>query len=115
AFYTFKEQMIKEGKVRKIEPRLLKRCLDTYGKNTTHIMTYFDQMNVDKYPTIQERFMLAQVHYSVQYESVRTLTDFFHRRTSWLYFHRDEVRRHKKTAALYMKELFEWTKEEQEK
>lgn len=115
AFYTFKEQMIQEGKIRKIDPSLLKRCLHTYGKNTTQIMTYFDQMNVDKYPTIQERFMLAQLHYSVQYESVRTLTDFFNRRTSWLYFHRDEVMKYKKIAALYMRKVFDWTKEEQEK
>ncbi len=115
AFHPFKEQMIQEGNQRKIETRLLKRCIHTYGKNTTQIMTCFDHMDADKYPTIEERFMLAQLHYSVEYESVHTLTDFFNRRTSWLYFHIDEVIRHKKVAALYMSELFEWTKEEQEK
>lgn len=112
SFHTFSEHILAEGKKRNIDEVFVNRSIHTYGKNCTHIIKLFDLINVDTYPTTETRWMLAQLHYSVQFERLYSLADFFSRRTGWLYFHIEEVEKHKETAGVYMGELFQWTQKE---
>jgi len=112
SFEGFKEQMMKEGEERYIDKELMNRCLHTYGKNCTTILSIFDTLDPEKYPPEEQRFVLAQLHYSYTYECMYSLVDFFKRRTGWLYFHIEDVQKYNNIAACYMAELTGWTEEE---
>ncbi len=52
--------------------------------------------------------------YAIHAEMAHTLTDFFIRRTSDLYFNIEKVNKLKRAVTVKMASLFHWTKEEQE-
>lgn len=112
SFELFNQQMMQEGEERYIDQELMNRCLHTYGKNSKRILSIYDAIDPEKYPPEEQRFVLAQLHYSYTYESMYSLVDFFKRRTGWLYFHIEDVQTYKDVCACYMKELAGWTEKE---
>lgn len=115
SFELFKTQMMKDAEERYIDEELMNRCVHTYGKNCTNILSVFDALDPEIYPPEEQRFVLAQLHYSYTYESMYSLVDFFKRRTGWLYFHIEDVKKYKNIAACYMGDLVGWTDEEKKK
>lgn len=114
AFHVFAEVYVEKGKRRNINEQSMKQCLRTYGKNCETILSYFDEMKEQKHHTVDERFILSQLKYSILYESVYTPADFLIRRTSRLYFHTKEVKHYQEIIGTYMEHIFKWSAFEKE-
>ncbi|SFB00254.1 glycerol-3-phosphate dehydrogenase [Lentibacillus halodurans] len=78
-----------------------------YGTNTEEllkqIMDYDDRFDDDEL-----RNIAAEIRYTVEHEMAATLADFYDRRTSYLLFDLDKVKRTMNTATNEMKAALQW-------
>lgn len=82
--------------------------VEAYGKQTDIILS---QMGEAEYSDAELSLLKAEAWYTVNYEMVATLQDFFVRRTGLMYFEIRKVKQYRREIALYLKELLEWDDE----
>lgn len=85
------------------------RLASIYGTNVDQLFAFVKEAD-GSLPRID----YAQLMYAIHAEMAHTLTDFFIRRTSDLYFNIEKVNKLKRAVTVKMASLFHWTKEEQE-
>jgi glycerol-3-phosphate dehydrogenase len=85
----------------------MEALVDRYGSNTPYVL---ERLEVLKQKEKHELPLLlrAQLHYSVEEELCCSLSDFLIRRTSYAYFHTDELSKWKIALLNYMSELLSW-------
>ncbi|WLD94024.1 glycerol-3-phosphate dehydrogenase/oxidase [Alkalihalobacillus sp. AL-G] len=105
------EQGVQAGFEHDIAETLSKR----YGSNVEKLYEiarwHLGIQGEDKLPI----WLQATLIYSIEEEMTATLTDFFIRRTSQLYFHIDEVEKWKEPVRSFIGDYLNWTVEEAEK
>lgn len=87
-----------------------------YGSNTEklfQLMSDYDSQYCDK----EQRNILAELRFTIEYEMVASLVDFYDRRTSYLLFNLDKITRTLDMVAKEMASILQWdqTKTETEK
>ncbi|CDO03536.1 Aerobic glycerol-3-phosphate dehydrogenase [Oceanobacillus picturae] len=87
-----------------------------YGSNTEKLLHLISELNTT-YTDKEERDVLAEVHYTIQHEMVASLIDFYDRRTSYLLFNLEKVKRSLPYVAKEMATILQWdsAKEEEER
>ncbi|MCP4520759.1 MAG: glycerol-3-phosphate dehydrogenase/oxidase [Cytophagales bacterium] len=86
-----------------------------YGKNGLGIFEHhyrFPKKHKDYHLPL---FVFLALDYSVRYEFVYSIDDFYTRRTDWFYFYIELVKSTLNEAVHYMEDHFHWTKEEKMK
>ncbi|HLS09111.1 glycerol-3-phosphate dehydrogenase/oxidase, partial [Lentibacillus sp.] len=78
-----------------------------YGTNTEMLLKEIAEYD-DYFDDDEERNIAAEVRYTVEHEMVATLADFYDRRTSYLLFDLDKVKRTVNAATDEMKEALQW-------
>ncbi|SES91980.1 glycerol-3-phosphate dehydrogenase/glycerol kinase [Oceanobacillus limi] len=84
-----------------------------YGSNTEsllQLMSDFDQ----KYSNKEQRNILAELHYTVKNEMVSTLADFYDRRTSYLLFDLEKVKRTLDVVTEELTSILNWDEQKKE-
>lgn len=79
--------------------------VSNYGKQTDLIIEGFNERR-EKDPEI--RLGMAELDFTLKYEAVFSLLDFFERRTGRLYFDIGSIDKLKEPAIMHMKEFFNW-------
>lgn len=79
--------------------------VETYGKQTEEIIKQFKTMGDDE---AELSLLKAEAWFCIHHEMVRTLEDFFVRRTGLLYFEIRKLIRHQQAIASYFKALLGW-------
>lgn len=108
-FQTFSGSIQKKGRQRQIEEADMQACIQTYGKNSEKVLLYMDELADREDISPKERFVLAQLTYSIQFESIYSPADFFIRRQGSLYFKIDDVHTYKDIVISYMEHEFQWS------
>lgn len=86
-----------------------------YGSNAYKIFEHHYRFK-NKYKDYHlPLFVFLALDYSLRYEFVYSLNDFFVRRTDWFYFYKEIVIDVYKDVAHYMEDYFEWSVEKREK
>ncbi len=80
--------------------------VENYGRATDIILDHFHPH--ENYPA-ELMLLQAEAWYAVNHEMVTSLSDFLVRRTGLLYFDIRSVRQYKKSLALYLQTLLDWT------
>lgn len=87
-------------------PYLANYAVLNYGKQTNVIL---ENLSCFKDDTIKEALIRAELKYTIEYEMVHSLTDFFVRRTSRLYFEIDAIKKYQDIIVKDMANYFNWT------
>jgi glycerol-3-phosphate dehydrogenase len=104
AIDEFLKAKIKSAMKLKIDEDLVRLWVYRYGTNTDEILeTCFNFK--DNYSSPAELALFSELKYTIDNESVRTLSDFFIRRTGMAYFHIDLVHKLKEQAAEILSSL----------
>lgn len=79
----------------------------TYGKQADVIMEKVSEFNKGE---VEERLLLAELWYSIHYEMMNSLSDFFVRRTGRLFFDIESVQNYKTLVLEYCTDTLKWDK-----
>ncbi|SDQ15949.1 glycerol-3-phosphate dehydrogenase/oxidase [Virgibacillus salinus] len=79
-----------------------------YGSNTENLLKLIDRYD-DRFEDKELRNIAAEVRYTVEHEMAASLADFYDRRTSYLLFDLDKVKRTLPIVTEEMAQLLEWT------
>lgn len=85
-----------------------------YGSNTEKLLQTIDSYG-DQEKNQEERNILGELRYTIENEMVTTLTDFYDRRTSYLLFDLDLVKKTLNIVAEEMAKLLQWNESMKEK
>ena len=109
-FQVFLEEktpsLVALGLTKEVAIKLIRR----YGKNIDKVIALFEEKEFQVSELPLEIYL--SLNYSLKYEMVITLQDFFIRRTNALYFNISLVKNHKIEVANFMQRFFNWTGEE---
>lgn len=90
-------------------PLLTARYLiENYGRQTDEILSAVEEPSGNEEP-FDLKLLKAELHFTVQYEMVTSLRDFFVRRTGLLYFDIHKVVHWKQEIVQMLKTLFGWS------
>ncbi|MEN0665069.1 glycerol-3-phosphate dehydrogenase/oxidase [Caldifermentibacillus hisashii] len=81
-----------------------------YGSNTEKVIEAIKEYN-EKYSNLEERSVAAEVKYTIENEMVATLSDFFDRRTSYLLFDPDKMKRNFHVVTREMATILNWNQQ----
>lgn len=81
--------------------------VSNYGKQTDTILDDFNNRK-EKDPDV--RLGLSELEFTVKYEAVHSLLDFFERRTGRLYFNIGSIEKLREPVISYLKSYFNWDK-----
>ncbi|EQB37922.1 hypothetical protein M948_04975 [Virgibacillus sp. CM-4] len=84
-----------------------------YGSNTEKLLKLISELD-SIYAKKEERDVLAELHYTLQFEMVASLADFYDRRTSYLLFDLEKVKRSLPYVTQEMATILHWDKEREE-
>ncbi|PGS55816.1 glycerol-3-phosphate dehydrogenase/oxidase [Bacillus sp. AFS041924] len=107
-FHYFKKRFSSVGVAIGLSESEYKRLSKIYGSNIEHLMniSFSDFRNYTKLPLS----LFLQLEYSIQNEMTVKPVDFFIRRTGFLYFQIDLVKKYKDEVIRYMANRLSWNK-----
>lgn len=82
------------------------QLVETFGKQTDHILNYFLNHPMPDDPELG--LLLAQAWFTIRHEMTVSADDFFVRRTGLLFFDIHQVMTYKQAVASFMKEQLSW-------
>lgn len=114
-FHDFSKTMKNKGKQLQLNEDDIQECIQTFGKNCEHILRYMAERTETGNFLPNERFVLAQLMYCIQFESIFTPADYFIRRKGSLFFNIDAVKTYKELVISHMENVFHWSDDEKAK
>ncbi len=96
-----------------VEHRQLKELVYKYGRNTDAVLELFDTFSQSRYH-VEQKLLLAELHYTVSQELVTNLSDFLIRRTGRLYFERPSIEPNLSLLHNELSKLLNWTREQKQ-
>ncbi len=105
AYKTFAQTLYHESKEQGLTEFQATYLTTTYGK---HAVPIIDSAISQEEGALETRLVKAQLDFCTQYESVYYPSDFFERRTGWLYFQVHHLRKHLPTIIGELSHVFTW-------
>ncbi len=105
------DQLTAAYKTTGIEREMIADLVYKYGKNTEKIYDLFNELNRSDL-AVEDRLLIAELHYGVKEEMVTNLSDFLIRRTARLYFERSIIQQKWTLMTNELNILLQWTAEE---
>ncbi len=106
-----KKQLFIEGQrvgLSKVECEILYQL---FGKNAHRVFEHHYKFREKHTDYNLPLLVFLALDYSLRYEFVYSLTDFYVRRTDWFYFYIELVKKTAKDVAHYMEDYFDWSVE----
>lgn len=98
----------------RLTKEIIQAYVTRYGSNTEKLLKIIKDFD-DLYNDDEQRNVAAEARYAVEHEMAASLADFYDRRTSYLLFDLDKVKRTMETAADEMQSALEWDFETRQK
>lgn len=114
-FSSFIKKQIDHGVKLGLSKEEAKELSAFYGSNIETVFQLLKRNKGDLEQLNLPLLLATKLLYSLKYEMVATPTDFWNRRTGYLLFNIDLVKRYKKEVLAYMAQYFEWDPKVKEK
>jgi glycerol-3-phosphate dehydrogenase len=119
SFEELEKAMISEGIGKGLSQKEVSECFVIYGSNTSRIFSLLDSLDKDvelcSSHNLSERFLRAQLAYSIEEEMTLNAIDFLIRRTGWILFDIQKAEELWKKITSWMGEYFDWDAKELQK
>lgn len=113
-YARFHAAWMEEGRRRGIGRDEAAEIIALYGGNVPYVYAAFDRLAEQAHLNSQEECLLiAELDYCIQHEMSVTALDFLVRRTGWLYFQIEKVRKVAAMVIQYMGDQLNWDEDEQ--
>lgn len=119
SFEELEKAMISEGIGKGLLQKEVSECFDIFGSNTSRIFSILDSLNKDvdlcSTHNLSERFLRAQLAYSIEEEMTLNACDYLIRRTGWILFDIEKAEEVWEKVTGWMGEYLDWDAEKLQK